>query len=755
MIIKNGIRFKSYTIRLIVNVAALLVFLLLLLSILLIFMFRRNLDRDIENYSAEKLRFARDSVDAQYFSATEKTCITILGSHVLNPVMDIFTPGGGSAVQIIDAYEALKAQQLKLVDFAESVNLYDGESELILSTTTGANFLNNRARKGWIRDENWIRAQRENGRGQNGWTDVRSVRSVNSLDEQLRVFTYVQYPPGYKTGFLYINVDAETIRGAFEKLMFSETGTCLLMDNTGQILSHPDREKIGTDAGTEKWGEAVLAENQCSGCFNVDGKDTMVSAVKSEYLNLYFVYQVDREMFYQPTKQVENSLGIVVGCFLLLSFSLAVLCAYVNAAPIRKLVKHLNPQGRIWDSSTDAVTDIERLEGAFSAIENQNELIRRNRPAVNNMIFYNLIMGREYFAEDSAELMRLAGVESDKGYFGVVLIRFDAERNRKIVFSLLSDFTTRDTYAQGTVILDEQTVCVIVNVDSQIAVRLTAEKISSILNEGGFPDALIGVGCLCDSLQKLQNSYEDARQAIKYRQLFPERKIFDKEELQGRTDRIPEEYMDTLRNFPGKGSEWMDGVRNFVSYVRKNGTVILYEEMRETVFGTISRAVLRKKEAEEYDQLTEALEELKETENLTQFTAICDLLKDLYGDEYSIPFQYTEKAKEFALNHLANQNLVEETARMLNISGAHFSRVFRATTGERFTDYISRIRIEEAKKLLRETDMLQQKIAQMTGFGDNISYFGKKFKESCGMTPGDYRKQFREDGKADNITGSC
>lgn len=56
-------------------------------------------------------------------------------------------------------------------------------------------------------------------------------------------------------------------------------------------------------------------------------------------------------------------------------------------------------------------------------------------------------------------------------------------------------------------------------------------------------------------------------------------------------------------------------------------------------------------------------------------------------------------------------------------------------------EYVQRIRMEEAKRLLCETELPVRVIAENIGYGDNHSYFGKRFKAACGVTPGEYRKK--------------
>lgn len=72
------------------------------------------------------------------------------------------------------------------------------------------------------------------------------------------------------------------------------------------------------------------------------------------------------------------------------------------------------------------------------------------------------------------------------------------------------------------------------------------------------------------------------------------------------------------------------------------------------------------------------------------------------------------------------------------LSPAYFSRLFKEETGESFTVYLNRVRIERSKELLLHQNLRLADIAQLVGFEDQ-SYFTKVFKKIVGMPPLRYR----------------
>lgn len=81
---------------------------------------------------------------------------------------------------------------------------------------------------------------------------------------------------------------------------------------------------------------------------------------------------------------------------------------------------------------------------------------------------------------------------------------------------------------------------------------------------------------------------------------------------------------------------------------------------------------------------------------------------------------------------------IGELAALAGLSSFHFARVFRRETGETPHQFVTRLRLEEAARLLRATDHTVLQIALAVGF-ENASHFSVQFKRGYGVTPLAYR----------------
>lgn len=92
------------------------------------------------------------------------------------------------------------------------------------------------------------------------------------------------------------------------------------------------------------------------------------------------------------------------------------------------------------------------------------------------------------------------------------------------------------------------------------------------------------------------------------------------------------------------------------------------------------------------------------------------------------------------INDNYNQNItLEMAAEQVGLNPSYFSTLFKKETGINFSNYLLNLKIENARLLLKSSNLSLINIAVEVGF-DNQSYFSNVFKRSTGMTPKQYRQ---------------
>jgi len=97
--------------------------------------------------------------------------------------------------------------------------------------------------------------------------------------------------------------------------------------------------------------------------------------------------------------------------------------------------------------------------------------------------------------------------------------------------------------------------------------------------------------------------------------------------------------------------------------------------------------------------------------------------------------------KQYIHSRYPDQDLgLESAARQVHLNPNYLSELFKEVTGRNFVDYLSEVRMEAAKQLLRETHLKTYEIAERVGYSSS-KYFSAIFRKYCGMTPTEYRNR--------------
>jgi len=98
---------------------------------------------------------------------------------------------------------------------------------------------------------------------------------------------------------------------------------------------------------------------------------------------------------------------------------------------------------------------------------------------------------------------------------------------------------------------------------------------------------------------------------------------------------------------------------------------------------------------------------------------------------------------EFVVKHALHDISLKDVADRFGMSEKYFSKDFKRSTGNSFTDFIIRLRINEASRLLSDTQMYVSSICNAVGF-NNVANFNRHFGKLKGMAPSEFRKRSAE-----------
>jgi AraC family transcriptional regulator len=106
----------------------------------------------------------------------------------------------------------------------------------------------------------------------------------------------------------------------------------------------------------------------------------------------------------------------------------------------------------------------------------------------------------------------------------------------------------------------------------------------------------------------------------------------------------------------------------------------------------------------------------------------------------SLPGYKLRQLTDWMAGHAAEEFSLDQLAARAGLSKFHFQRLFKAAVGVSPSRYHTDLRMNEARRLLRETRMSVVDVALEVGYA-NPSHFARLFRKENGLSPSDYRRQ--------------
>lgn len=288
------------------------------------------------------------------------------------------------------------------------------------------------------------------------------------------------------------------------------------------------------------------------------------------------------------------------------------------------------------------------------------------------------------------------------------------------------------------------------------------EKLQEIIRGYEGIEYFGGVGRAVCRLSELNRCFEEANRAFSYRYLINRNQIiYSEEEANGsfaggrlkasslnviNIDReIVERFLKTglkseVRHFIDEYFESVgeSGIRSFLlrQYVTMDMFFTTVAMLRQ--IGYDSEDLVER--CGDFQAMTSVFSSVEQTKSYLQgvFEAALDLRDTVSQKKYS---SLLKNARTYIEQNYDNEEISLNTvAASVNLSPNHFSTIFNQETGQTFIEFLTHVRMEKAKELLRGTSMRMSEIAYTVGYKD-AHYFSYLFKKTQECTPREFRSQ--------------
>jgi len=118
---------------------------------------------------------------------------------------------------------------------------------------------------------------------------------------------------------------------------------------------------------------------------------------------------------------------------------------------------------------------------------------------------------------------------------------------------------------------------------------------------------------------------------------------------------------------------------------------------------------------------------------------LSDLTNQIVVERQNMEPPLVQKARDYIEKHQTEELSLSEVAKAAGASVFHFCKIFHKSTGLKFTDYVARVRLEQARTQLLNPNRRISEVAYDVGF-QSLTQFNRTFKRVFGQSPSEFRE---------------
>jgi YesN/AraC family two-component response regulator len=585
------------------------------------------------------------------------------------------------------------------------------------------------------------------------------------------VITYIYPLTPYTTklqGAIVVNLYEDALSKLVNSNNTQSEGSIFIITRGGDVISHKDKSLVSRNIRKLNFISSIMKRRSTEGFLvsKIENKRSLVTYLKTDFNNWIYVGVFPlNNLMGAVTALRFQTMGIVL-ILVVAGIGLSFLISRKIYLPVENLVQQIKRRGLKLDQNHP--NEMSFISNAFDTIINEEEhlsdALAKNQRNIREHYLLGLLRG-DYTGENSGD-----GVEDETlSFIHVVcaLITIDQYRkfrsnhseteqtNMKSYILKVMEEICGDSFQYIGLSLERERMALVLSWrEEQLNWREKMEesfrKIQTEISNALNLSLSVGIGLCHEGKTGIKLSYNEAQEEIKHKMMagygqigfwqtsnqqqtnyyYPlalEKHILNHLSL-GHQEHIVKAVDDLFREIKSKPDLSYDNINQIFNQFLGNIVKYLVESHIKisAVFGENYNI---------YQDLAsqETLDEIREW-----LIHICTRI-----------FEYRQIPKAKGKNHIANildyihQNYhqdidINTLAEYVGLSYSHVRKIFYDETGENIVNYINNLRINEAKQMLRQSNLSINEIAANLGYNNRQS-FTRFFKKYEGITPGDYR----------------
>lgn len=608
-------------------------------------------------------------------------------------------------------------------------------------------------------------------------------RKVESIGKSsLRLLTFKIIPERsfseVPKSAIVVDIDETYIRNTMRSISAStRESLTFVMDASGKVLSHSDPEQFMEDLSEEAYVGQILRDTDSQGSFvqNIDQKKQLVTYVKSTNLDWYFVTVRPYAELISNIYELRNWTIFVVILLIIAGAAISLLLSGNIYNPIKALLDQVNSTSGAGNSALLRYDEYELLTDAFTkkietAKSMESTLDRSSRILKDNYISH-LLKGNANKIAVSTEMRREWESRLNGPCLTVILFKIDGFRifkerynvfNRSIIRFAISNIAHEllgKSYRVDVASMEDDEIALILQSETVPTVDglyLILGEIQDTVHDYYKISLSVSIGDSCASLSEIRDSYKSAHtyltsrlflghgcltDAVKTNKLQEQQPHYPSSIEKRLIDAVKLCHYTTIRTEIGEFITFLS--RCTYSNVIQYTNFLVLGIVKEYDYITEWWSVDSERLYRTSDDIRDA-ETLDDIENM--LAALCFRIVDILEENNKNTTviknaKMVEDIQRFVREQYEQHGLsLEAAADKVGFSSGYIGKLFKNMTGITFNDYVTHIRMEQAKVLLTTTNDSIAQIGEWVGVY-NISYFTTLFKKKYGITPSQYREQ--------------
>ncbi len=660
-----------------------------------------------------------------------------------------------------DTIAALRKIQL-LNEYIHSVYLYRAYDDLIISSdgevSTGDEFF----------DIGWRIPFRQIFVG----TRQMKRRTIQEPSETANCITLIRnipYSSWSKIGGIIVNLDADKLYDLIA-LSHDDPGEIFVLDRDGDFLLK--RKSINESFNRYLAFNSLMKFNTGYQAVYSGDEEKLIAYISSTLNYWRYVYVVPLIELQRAVKSISLLMYVVMIVYIFFALGVSFLVSNGLYRPVKKLLNTL----QIGELGTMPGTgnEFDLIDTAYKDVINRNVVMKEDfkkiEPFIREHFFLDLIKKQIFAPGEIQQKMDILNVSFEYRNFIAVIAEVDDyksyiqsvdEQDVKVqmayLIDLLNDLVA--SYYSGLCFgLTENKVVIIFNLNQRSLSAMIQQEMYDFVMETNkrisheFPFSLtFGIGEIHVDVENIWRSFHEAEKALNHK-LFVGRNqtIFFSdiaEEINGIRYHFYEKNI-ALMNLLSTGT--IEGVNSIIDEIMEmpSTTLMSYTDFLREI-GTmlhlftgflVKRGIPVDKV---FDGRKSPFAELEGMETIDDIRiwvkGICAKAAEevCRGRDTKVD-KYSSMMVEFIKDNFHDDITLYDLSVHVGLSTAYTSKIFKDTVGSNFTEYVSTLRIDEAKQLLSENKLSIKEIAYKVGF-NSIYTFLRTFKKFENISPGQYR----------------